>query len=111
MTKDADQRRGSIQVLILGLLQQEPMYGYQLCKELERRSQGYFAFKEGTLYPALHRMEKQGLIRGYWQVVEEGPSRKYYTLTDDGKAQLSRAQKDWATFAERLLTVLGGAAS
>ena len=100
-------RRGSVQVLILGLLQEKPMYGYQLSKELRRRSKGYFEFKEGTLYPALHRMEKEGLVRGEWQVVEEGPSRKYYHLTDKGREELARSRQEWATFADQLLALLG----
>jgi len=108
MAPQGDLRRGSTKVLILGLLQEKPMYGYQLAKELEQRSLGYFEFKEGTLYPALHRMEKAELIRGRWEVVEEGPSRKYYHLTDKGREELARSRKEWATFAERLLALLGG---
>ncbi len=104
---DKDLRRGSVKVLILGLLQEKPMYGYQLSKELRRRSRGYFEFKEGTLYPALHRMEKEDLIRGQWDVVEEGPSRKYYHLTEKGKAELARSRQEWETFAERLMAMLG----
>jgi PadR family transcriptional regulator PadR len=107
MRVENDLRRGSVQALILGLLHERPMYGYQLSKELQRRSQGYFEFREGTLYPALHRMEREGLVRGEWQVVEEGPSRKYYSLTDKGRAELLRSQSEWTTFAERLLSVLG----
>ena len=100
-------RRGSARVLILSLLQEQPMYGYQLSKDLRRRSKGYFEFKEGTLYPALHRLEKEGLLRSRWQVVEEGPSRKYYHLTDKGRKELDRLQRDWATYAQRLLALLG----
>jgi len=83
------------------------MYGYQLSKELQRRSKGYFEFKEGTLYPALHRMQKEGLLRGEWQVVEEGPSRKYYHLTDKGREELARSRRAWATFTDQLLALLG----
>jgi len=100
-------RRGSVQLLVLGLLQERPMYGYQLSKELRRRSSGYFVFKEGTLYPALHRMEKAGLIAGKWEVVEDGPSRKYYHLTDKGRHELVRSRREWETFLERLLACLG----
>lgn len=107
MAPERDLRRGSVNVLILGLLQEKPMYGYQLAKELRRRSSGYFEFKEGTLYPALHRMEKAEWIRGRWEVVEEGPSRKYYHLTDKGREELARSRQEWATFAERLLALLG----
>lgn len=107
MRVEGDLRRGSVRALILGLLHERPMYGYQLSKELQLRSQGYFEFREGTLYPALHRMEREGLVRGEWQVVEQGPSRKYYHLTDKGRAELARSQSEWKTFAERLLAVLG----
>ena len=99
--------RGSARVLIISLLQEQPMYGYQLSKDLRRRSKGYFEFKEGTLYPALHRLEKEGLLRSRWQVVEEGPSRKYYHLTDKGRKELQRLQGDWVAFTERLLALLG----
>ena len=111
MARESDLRKGSVQVLILGLLQEEPMYGYQLSKELRKRSRGYFEFKEGTLYPALHRLERQGLARGKWQVVEEGPSRKYYHLTDKGREELAHSRNEWVTFAERLLSVLGSPGS
>jgi PadR family transcriptional regulator PadR len=107
MHLEAGLRKGSVKALILSLLQEQPMYGYQLGKALQRRSKGYFEFKEGTLYPALHRMEQQGLLRGEWQVVNEGPSRKVYHLTDKGREELARSQSEWATFADRLLAVLG----
>lgn len=107
MRLEGDLRKGSVRALILSLLQEQPMYGYRLSKELQRRSKGYFGFKEGTLYPALHRMEQEGLLRGEWQVVEEGPSRKFYHLTDKGREELARSQQEWATFADRLLAVLG----
>ena len=103
----ADLRRGSTKVLVLSLLAEEPMYGYQIAKELERRSEGYFDFKEGTLYPLLHRMEKEGLVKGEWQVVEKGPSRKYYHITGEGKRILERSAAEWTTFSQRLLKILG----
>ena len=65
---ERDFRKGSTKVLILNVLAERPMYGYQIAKELKRRSQGYFAFKEGTLYPALHGMEKEGLLTQESQV-------------------------------------------
>jgi len=103
----ANLRRGSTQVLVLSLLAEEPMYGYQIAKELERRSEGYFDFKEGTLYPLLHRMEKEGLVKGEWQVVEKGPSRKYYHITEEGERILEKSAAEWATFSQRLLKILG----
>ena len=102
-----DFRKGSTTVLILNMLAERPMYGYQISKELKRRSNGYFTFKEGTLYPALHRMEKGGLLRSEWQVVEKGPSRKYYHITEEGRRVLADSAQEWATFSQRLLSILG----
>ena len=104
---ERDFRKGSTKVLILNVLAERPMYGYQIAKELKRRSQGYFAFKEGTLYPALHGMEKEGLLTSEWQVVEKGPSRKYYHITEEGKRMLSDSAKEWTTFSRRMLSILG----
>jgi len=64
--------KGNTDCLLLCLINTQPTYGYQLVKELERRSNGYFRFKEGTLYPALHRMEKDKLIKGKWQKLPNG---------------------------------------
>ena len=106
MAADRDLRKGSVEILLLTLLTDQPMYGYQLAKELCRRSQGYFEFKEGTLYPALHRMERRGWLAARWEVVEQGPSRKYYHLTDMGREELKRSRQEWAKFADRLLGLL-----
>jgi DNA-binding PadR family transcriptional regulator len=111
MSKRLDMRKGSTTVLILSLLVEEPMYGYQLAKELAARSGGIFDFREGTLYPALHRMEKDGFLTSYWEVVAEGPSRKYYAITDQGRDTLARRSRDWGDFARALLRVLEGAKS
>ena len=108
MSPARDMRKGSTTVLILSLLAERPMYGYQIAKELERRSEGYFDFKEGTLYPALHRMEKEGLLRGEWQVVAEGPSRKYYHMTEKGKRVLVDVASEWTTFSRKILSILKG---
>ena len=67
MVRRRDLVKGSVDYLLLYLIGQQPMYGYQILKELEGRSQGYFKFKEGTLYPALHRLERAGLLLGRWQ--------------------------------------------
>jgi PadR family transcriptional regulator PadR len=104
---EKDLRKGSARVLILAMLAERPMYGYQIAKELKGRSKGYFAFKEGTLYPALHGLEKEGLLTSQWEVVDKGPSRKYYRLTDDGRKALTDSVEEWTTFSQRLLSILG----
>jgi len=74
------------------------MYGYQIIKELEKRSQGYFKFKEGTLYPALHRLEEGGLIRGEWQTLPSGRQRRYYHITEKGLRSLVAKRGQWLDF-------------
>jgi DNA-binding PadR family transcriptional regulator len=79
-------------------MSQQPMYGYQIIKELERRSQGYFKLKEGTLYPALHRLEKAGLALGKWQILPNGRQRRYYHITDKGLRVLVAKRGQWQDF-------------
>ena len=90
--------KGNTDALLLCLIGQQPMYGYQVIKELERRSQGYFKFKEGTLYPALHRLEKTGLITGRWQMLPSGRQRRYYYITDKGYRLLVVKRGQWQDF-------------
>jgi len=90
--------KGSIDSLLLCLIEQQPMYGYWIIKELERKSQGYFRFKEGTLYPALHRLEEAGLIRGEWQALPNGRQRRYYHITAKGLRRLSTERSQWQDF-------------
>lgn len=91
--------KGNTDILILSLLEREPMYGYQMIKELERRSQGFFRLGEGTLYPALHRLERAGLVQGRWQRLPNGQERRYYSLTRKGERQLEEQAGAWARFA------------
>lgn len=98
MTQRRELIKGSIDSLLLCLIGQNPMYGYQIIKELQNRSQGYFKFKEGTLYPALHRLERSGLIEGKWQVLPSGQQRKYYHMTEKGFAALADDRSKWLDF-------------
>ena len=98
--------KGNSDSLLLCLLAQRSMYGYQIIKELEERSQGYFQFKEGTLYPALHRLEKAGLITGKWQMLSNGRPRRYYHLTARGHAKLSAERVQWQDFINAVNLIL-----
>ncbi len=98
--------KGNSDSLLLCLLAKQPMYGYQIIKELEARSQGYFQFKEGTLYPALHRLEKAGLILGKWQMLFNGRPRRYYHLTAKGHAKLSTERAQWQDFINAVNLIL-----
>ena len=99
-------RRGSTKVLILSQLDREPMYGYQIVKAIRDGSESYFDISEGSLYPALHSLEKQGLIRGDWKDVDKR-SRKYYSLTPEGRKFLGKALKEWKQFSSNLLRLVG----
>lgn len=101
--------KGSTDPLILSLIGQQPMYGYQLIKEMEGRSQGYFQFKEGTLYPALHRMEREGLISGRWERLPGGQERRYYYLTEKGSRVLNRKRAEWREFSAAVTLIIGPA--
>ncbi|MFC1929406.1 PadR family transcriptional regulator [Chloroflexota bacterium] len=101
-----DSLKGSSDSLLLCLLKQKPMYGYQIIKELEVKSQGYFKFKEGTLYPALHRLEKAGLFTGKWQILPNGRQRRYYYLTRKGQSELAAEKIKWRDFLTAMNLIL-----
>jgi PadR family transcriptional regulator, regulatory protein PadR len=108
-------RKGTTDIILLSILSERPMYGYEIIQELERRSQGYFTFKEGLLYPALHELEKDGMVSSDWQETPQGRRRRYYSLTESGRAALAPAVQEWTTFTANLLSLLkpasaGGAA-
>ena len=98
MAQRPELMKGNSESLLLCLVGQQPMYGYQIIKELEGRSQGYFKFKEGTLYPALHRLEKAGLIVGKWQMLPSGRQRRYYYITDKGRRVMAERMSQWRDF-------------
>ncbi len=94
----SDLLRGSTDSLLLALVGESPMYGYSIIKEIEKRTEGELRFKEGTLYPALHRLEEEGLIKGEWVSVR-GMERRYYTLTERGAEVLENRRKQWQQFS------------
>ena len=98
--------KSSTDSLLLYLISRQPMYGYQIIKELERKSQGYFRFKEGTLYPALHRLEKAGLVLSKWQILSGGRQRRYYHITDKGLSTLMEKRNQWQDFLAAMNLVL-----
>lgn len=98
MAARQDLLKGNIDTLLLSLISQQPMYGYQIMQELDGRSQGYFKFKEGTLYPALHRLEKAGLLEGSWRAINSGRQRRYYSITEKGRRILVEQTERWQDF-------------
>lgn len=95
-------------MLLLKLLENHDMYGYQMIKELEMQSEDIFSLKEGTLYPLLHLLEQQEAITSYEKIAENGRMRKYYHLTEDGKRILLQKKKEWDTYQKAVNKVMGG---
>lgn len=94
--------KGSTTVLILSLLKRKQMYGYEIIKELELRSSGIFNFKEGTLYPILHALEKNEFVESSWSQGDNSRKRKYYNLTKKGENQLSEKKEEWKIFSNTI---------
>ncbi|MBM4446776.1 MAG: helix-turn-helix transcriptional regulator [Chloroflexi bacterium] len=98
--------KGSTDSLLLCLINHQPMYGYQIIKELQKRSNGYFQFKEGTLYPALHRLEKAGLVQGKWQQLSSSQERRYYYITQKGQEALAERLAIWQDFSTAVALIM-----
>jgi PadR family transcriptional regulator PadR len=99
---------GSNNLLILSLLNERDMYGYEIIKELEIRSDKTFQFKEGTLYPVLHKLENNGYVKSYKGDGEAGRKRKYYTITKKGTKELVEEKRQWQVFSTSINKVIGG---
>ncbi len=97
-TFDREMKRGTLEMILLKLLSERPMYGYELVSTLEQRGGEQFQLKEGTLYPVLYRLENAGLIEPKWETLERGVPRKYYRLTAAGADHLKGLLEDWRDF-------------
>lgn len=99
-------RKGSTPLLILSVLVNEKKYGYQIMRELEQRSEGYFTMTAALLYPALHDLEQEGLVESEWESDPGRRKRKYYTITASGRAALQESHAEWQTFVSSLFKTL-----
>jgi PadR family transcriptional regulator PadR len=109
MDYDREFLTGTVGVLILSLLTERAMYAYEMLQEAERRSARAFQLKEGTLYPALHQMERAGLLKATWRDSAAGRARKYYTLTAKGRRQAQSKRRQWASLLTAMRAILGDA--
>lgn len=96
------------ELLLLKELDRTPLHGYQIMQEIEARSAGYFQFSHGTLYPLLHRLEKEGMISGTWSEPVGRRLRKEYTLTEAGRTYLRTVFNNWRELSTRLEPFIGG---
>lgn len=99
--------KGSTDMIVLSLLENENMYGYQMIKKLSEKSQNVFEFQEGTLYPILHGLEEKNYITSYWDSVS-GKKRKYYSITKEGRKHLAEKKEEWKIFSGGIDQVVGG---
>jgi len=93
-----DYLKGGLSLLILATLRDGPAHGYALARTIERRTENALQLREGTLYPALHALERDGLIQSAWETPENGRERKTYTLTESGTRKLSEWSDGWQQF-------------
>lgn len=101
-------RRGVLEYCVLALLKERPRYGFDVVKELSE--QGGLLTSEGTIYPLLARLRKDGLVATTWQPSSAGPPRRYYEITPDGAAALNHFSSDWVRFRNAVDRVLGTSA-
>ncbi len=107
MAVDKSLISGSTTLLILSLLEEKDMYGYEMIDTLKGKSNNVFELKAGTLYPLLHSMEEKGWLIVYEQEAG-GKMRKYYQLTKEGKKQYKVKKEEWKEYSEAILQVIGG---
>ena len=91
---DKEMMKGSIDLLLLSLIEQKDLYGYEIMKVLKRLSDDTYEMSEGTLYTSLKRMERKEWITSYWRETEKG-RRKYYHITNNGQKELKKKQANW----------------
>src|SRR6059058_2721626 len=96
---DSELLKGTLSLLILSLLSRKPMYGYEIAATVHRDTDGTFTWREGSLYPSLHKLEADGLIAGEWEEKETGRKRRYYHVTKKGQAALKGKAESWTELA------------
>jgi len=107
---DAETLKGHLDLLLMSAVESAGLHGYAIIEQLRRRSRGTFDLAEGTVYPALHRLERGGLLKSAWQpATSTSRRRRVYELTGRGRAALRTHQEEWRAFAQAVNAVLGGA--
>ena len=98
--------KGHLDMIVLATLSSGPAHGYAVIQEIQRRSGGAFELPEGTIYPALHRLEAKGWIAASWALSDKGKRARYYRLTALGRRQLENEQSKWRAFARAIGLIL-----
>ena len=106
MAKSADLVQGTLDLLILKTVALEPKHGWAIAKRIQQVSQEMLQVQQGSLYPALHRLEQQGWIRAQWKETETGRKAKFYSLTKSGRAQMEKELASWQRLSAGINLVL-----
>jgi PadR family transcriptional regulator PadR len=109
MLKNPDLLRAALEPVVLEVIATGATYGYEIARAIQQHSEGQLCAQEGTLYPALHRLEKQGLLKAQWKTSPEGRRRKHYALTSAGRRRLEALRVEWQSFSKTIARILGTA--
>ncbi|SDJ11962.1 PadR family transcriptional regulator [Salimicrobium halophilum] len=99
---DREIMKGSIDILMLNLISRRDRYGYEIVRDLKQQSEALYNMSEGTLYPALKRLEKKEWLSSYWSETDSG-RRKYYRITGDGREVLDKKLEDWKSVNDLII--------
>lgn len=99
-------KRGSLELIVLRLLEPGEAYGYEIVTKLTTQTNGSLGVTDGTLYPVLYRLERAGFVAMRWETPERGVPRKYYGLTDSGRDELARLTHEWTSFVRAMAKLL-----
>ena len=103
---DTELLKGTLSLLILSMLSRKAMYGYEIAATVHRDTDGAFQWREGSLYPSLHKLEQGGLISGEWEEKETGRKRRYYHITKEGRAALKEKLQSWSDLCQAVNCIL-----
>ena len=109
MGKPSDLVQGTLDLLILKTISLEPKHGWAIAKRIQQITNEVLQVQQGSLYPALHRLEQQGWITAHWAESETGRQAKFYSLTDTGRAQLERETANWDRLSQAINLVVSEA--
>jgi PadR family transcriptional regulator len=106
MAIDTELLKGTLSLLILSLLSRKSMYGYEIAATVHTDTDGTFTWREGSLYPSLHKMEHAGLVVGEWEEKETGRKRRYYRITKKGREALKEKRESWNELSHAVVRIL-----
>ena len=103
---DSELIKGTLSLIILSLLNRRAMYGYEVVTTVKEETDGVFEWKAGSLYPSLHKLEKDGMIRGQWEGEPDSRQRKYYHLTKSGRTALAEKEESWSQLCRAINQIM-----